>query len=76
MPDFEVTLYLTNGGRATAIENAPSAANMEARIIAQLQQEDDNLRIATGHSILSVNKDHVIGYSIDLTPEHGHHRLP
>ena len=67
MPDFEINIYLSNGGKATLkLENVnDTAAALEQTIQAQMHQQGDTLRLASPVAIISLKKNEIIGYSID-----------
>jgi hypothetical protein len=67
MPDFEINLYLSNGGKATLkLENVnQTAVVLEQTIESQMRQPGDAFRLTGPTVVVSLKKNEIIGYSID-----------
>lgn len=66
MPNFEVSFYLKTGGTAkVSFENAPSLTSTKQSIEGHLAAPGTKLQMSNATNIISLNKDEIIGYSVE-----------
>ena len=69
MADFEINIYLSNGGKATLkLENQKmnAADEIELSIQSGMLLQSDIFRFTSPGVIISLKKNEIIGYSIAL----------
>ena len=67
MQTYLVNFYLANGGTATVtFENISNIGEVLQGIKTQLAQADNDFFISQSTSVIYLQKDKIIGYSIDL----------
>lgn len=67
MPDFEINIYLSNGGKATLkLENVnQSTVGFEQTIDIEMRKPGDTFRLAGPTAVISLKKNEIIGFSVD-----------
>lgn len=67
MPNIEINIYLTNGGKALIkLENVTqSVSSVEGQIQSLMKQPGDTFHFSSAKAVVSLKKSEIVGFSVD-----------